>query len=303
MSDHPLNWLKLVYHHPPVSAEAVSELLFEAGAQGLWEDPPDDRGRLVTLAGFSPDDRDRLAGLLPQVAARLAEAFGLAADEFEFSLELEENHDWAEKWKEGLAPFVAGPRLAVAPTWWPADDLPDREVLLRIDPGLAFGSGHHATTFMCLTNLAELAPDARRILDVGAGSGILSLACAALNPAAEIIGVDSDPDTVEVARDNAAANGLADRVDFSARPLNQLSPPFDLIAANITSNPLIELAPAISALAGPDARLVLSGLPESQAPEVYEIYRQQGWLGGEISRQDGWEARVFTRSGSSAGPD
>lgn len=302
MADHPLNWLKLVFHHPPVCSEAVSELLFEVGAQGLWEDPPDGRGRLVTLAGFGPEDRARLTGLLPQVAARLAEAFDLGVDEFEYRLELEENHDWAEKWKEGLAPFVAGPRLAVAPTWWPNDDLPDREVMLRIDPGLAFGSGHHATTFMCLTNLAELVPAARRILDVGAGSGILSLACAALNPAAEIIGVDNDPETVAVARDNAAANGLADRVDFSARPLNQLSPPFDLIVANITSNPLMELAPAISALAGPGARLVLSGLPESQAPEVYELYQQLGWLGGEISRQDGWEARVLTWSGSGTGP-
>lgn len=296
MTGHPLNWLKVVFHHPPITAEAVSELLFEAGAQGLWEDPPDGRGRLVTLAGFGPDDGQRLDSLLPEVAARLSEAFDLAADEFEFSLVLEEDHDWAEKWKEGLTPFVAGPRLAVAPTWWPDADLPDREVVLRIDPGLAFGSGHHATTFMCLACLSELASSARRILDVGAGSGILSLACAALNPRAEIIGVDNDPDTVEVARDNAEANGLAERVDFSARPLDQLSPPFDLIVANITSNPLMELAPAISALAGPVARLVLSGLPESQAPEVYEVYQGLGWMGGETSRQDGWEARVFSRS-------
>lgn len=295
MTGHSLNWLKVVFHHPPITAEAVSELLFEAGAQGLWEDPPDGRGRLVTLAGFGPDDGQRLDSLLPQVAARLAEAFDLAAGDFEFSLVLEEDHDWAEKWKEGLTPFVAGPRLAVAPTWWPDEDLPDREVVLRIDPGLAFGSGHHATTFMCLTHLSDLAPAARRILDVGAGSGILSLACAALNPGAEIIGVDNDPDTVEVAQDNAAANGLADRVDFSARPLSELTPPFDLIVANITSNPLMELAPAISALAGPGGRLLLSGLPESQAPEVYEVYSQLGWLGGETSRQDGWEARVFSR--------
>jgi len=295
MTDHPLNWLKLVFHHPPITAEAVSELLFEAGAQGLWEDPPDGRGRLVTLAGFGPNERERLGDLLPELAARLAGAFDLATEEFEFSLELEEDHDWAEKWKEGLSPFAAGPRLAVAPTWWPDDDLPDREVVLRIDPGLAFGSGHHATTFMCLTLLSELAPAAARILDVGAGSGILSLACAALNPRAEIIGVDNDPDTVKVARDNAQANRLAARVDFSARPLDQLGLPFDLIVANITSGPLMELAPAITALAGPGGRLVLSGLPESPAPEVYEFYQGLGWIGGKISRQDGWEARVFSR--------
>jgi len=295
MSARPSNWLKVVFHAPPVTSEAVSELLFQAGAKGLWEDSPDDQGRLVTMAGFVEEDGARLADLLPGLAERLAEAFDLAAGDFHFSLELEENHDWAEKWKEGLAPFTAGPRLAVAPTWWPEKDLPEREVVLRIDPGLAFGSGHHATTFMCLTSLAELAPAAKRILDVGAGSGILALACAALNPAAVVIGVDNDPETVEVAEGNAAANGLTGRVDFSDRPLDRLDPPFDLIVANITSNPLMELAPGLTGLAGPGARLVLSGLPETQAPEVYEVYGRLGWLGGEISRLDGWEARVFTR--------
>lgn len=299
MSIRPTNWLKVIFHAPPITSEAVSELLFQAGAKGLWEDAPDDRGRLVLMAGFAVEDGAGLADLLPGLAERLAEAFDLVVEEFAFRLELEENHDWAEKWKEGLAPFTAGPRLAVAPTWWPEEDLPDREVVLRIDPGLAFGSGHHATTFMCLTFLSELAPAAGRILDVGAGSGILALACAALNPGAEIIGVDNDPETVEVAAGNAAANGLTGRVDFSDRPLDRLRPPFDLIVANITSGPLMELAPGLTGLAGPGALLVLSGLPESQAPEVYEVYGLLGWQGGEIKRLDGWEARVFSRPLSS----
>ncbi len=295
MAGRPANWLKVTLHHPSATAEAVGSLLFEAGAQGLWEDLPDARGRLVTRAGFPTADRERLAQFGPELVGRLAEAFEIPSGEFEFHLELEENHDWAEKWKEGLEPIVVSPRLAVAPTWWPEADLPAREIVLRIDPGLAFGSGHHATTFLCLAHLAELAPLAARILDVGAGSGILSLAAAALNPAAEVIGVDNDPETVAVAQDNARDNRLARRVDFSARPLAELAPPFDLIVANITSNPLIELAPAITRLAAEGGRLVLSGLPENEAEEVYRVYQALGWAGLETARRDGWEARAFTR--------
>ncbi|MDR0881876.1 MAG: 50S ribosomal protein L11 methyltransferase [Candidatus Adiutrix sp.] len=294
MAENPLNWLKVSLHHPPAATEAVSALLFEAGAAGLWEDPPDERGRLVMLAGFPPADQARLEAALPEMVARLAAAFDFPTADFAFGLTLEKNHDWAEKWKEGLKPIPVSSRLAVAPTWWPADDLPAGDIILRIDPGLAFGSGHHATTFMCLAHLAELAPRARRILDLGAGSGILSLACAALNPEAEVVGRDNDPETLAVAEANARANQLTG-IDFSVRPLEDLTAPFDLIVANITSGPLMELAPAVSRLTGPGAWLILSGLPEKDAPEVYEVYESLGWAGQQISRQDGWEAGVFLR--------
>ena len=115
MAENPFNWLKVSLHHPPATTEAVSSLLFDAGAGGLWEDPPDERGRLVMLAGFPPADQARLEAALPEIVARLAAAFDLPAADFAFSLTLEKNHDWAEKWKEGLKPILGSPRLAVAP--------------------------------------------------------------------------------------------------------------------------------------------------------------------------------------------
>ncbi|MDL2226437.1 50S ribosomal protein L11 methyltransferase [Deltaproteobacteria bacterium OttesenSCG-928-M10] len=296
MSGRSLNWLKVTVHHPPVAGEALSALLFDEGAQGVWEDLPDARGRPVSRAGFGPEERARLEKTLPVIVARLAEAFDLPAGDFDFRLELEESHDWAEKWKEGLAPVIISPALALAPTWWPADDLPEAAVILRLDPGLAFGSGHHATTFLCLKLLVAAAPAARRILDVGAGSGILSLAAAACAPEAEVIGVDNDPDTIEVARENAELNNLGRRVSFSGRDLAELQGTFDLIVANITLGPLTELAPAITRLAESGGGLILSGLLDSQAEEAAEVYAALGWNLARRLDRDEWSALLFAKS-------
>ena len=294
-----LAWLKVTLRHPPEAAEAASALLFEAGAAGLWEDQPDERGRVVTRAGFATEERYRLAALGPALAGRLAGAFGLDKDDFDFELELEESRDWAEKWKEGLSPVLVSPALAVAPTWWPEEEGPEAAVVLRLDTGLAFGSGHHATTWLCLRLLAGLAPKAGRILDVGFGSGILALAAAALNPAAEVLGVDNDSTVLAVAEDNAALNGLT--VGFSLRTLDQLAPPFRLIAANLTLAPLLELAPGLSRLSGPGGRLILSGLLNSQADEAAQAYEALGFtLESRLSREE-WAALVLTR-GAAPGP-
>ncbi|MDR1921441.1 MAG: 50S ribosomal protein L11 methyltransferase [Candidatus Adiutrix sp.] len=298
-----LAWLKVVVHHPPCAADALSSLLFAEGAAGIWEDTPDARGRQVTKAGFAPSEAGRLAGLLPAMVANLAEAFAEPVGEFDFHLAEETDQNWAEKWKEGLEPIVVAGRLIIAPTWSPTADLRRKYgdgPVLRLDPGLAFGSGHHASTFLCLYALTALAPAARRILDVGAGSGILSLAAAALTGEAEIVGIDNDPETISVAAANAELNQLAGRLDFSARALSELRPSFDLIAANITLNPLLELAPAITFLAGNRGRLILSGLLESQAGEAVAVYAAHGWgLERRLSRE-GWAALIFVKGRGAA---
>lgn len=296
-----LNWLKLTVHHPPIAAEALSGLLFDAGAQGVWEDLPDPLGRLVSRAGFEPSESEKLGRLMPAIIANLSESFELDQGTFEFSLELEERHDWAEKWKEGLKPVLVTSNLALAPTWWPEDDLPEAGNVLRLDPGLAFGSGHHATTFLCLKLLAEMAPSARRILDVGAGSGILSIAAAALNPAARVTGVDNDPDTIEVAYENAALNKLSD-LEFSAGNLDAIEDTFDLIVANITLSPLVELAPAISKKALPGSRLILSGLLDSQVDEAAAVYTALGWGLDRRLGRDEWAALAFSKGGPDKHP-
>jgi len=301
MTKEALNWLKVTISHPPVAAEAVSALLFDEGASGVWEDRPDEGGRQVTRAGFAPGAEAGLKSMLPERLKNLAEIFELPPTDFNFSLELEEDHDWAEKWKEGLKPIIVSSRLAVAPTWWPEEDLPERRFVLRLDPGLAFGSGHHATTWLCLSLLDECAPAARRILDVGSGSGILALAAARLNEQAEITGIDNDLETISVALENALANNLEGRINFSGRTLYELSPPFDLIVANITLGPLVELAPAISTQAAAGGRLILSGLLTAQAEEAAETYTPLGWRQVRRLDRDEWSALLLERAEAAGG--
>ncbi|UQZ89753.1 50S ribosomal protein L11 methyltransferase [Deltaproteobacteria bacterium Smac51] len=292
--ERPSNWLKVSIHHPPDAAEALSALLFEEEASGVWEDLPDRLGRMVTRAGFDVSARPGLEKRLPEMIAAVADSFGLPVSEFEHSLEVEVNHDWAEKWKEGLKPISVSPGLAIAPTWWPEDDQPEAEVVLKVDPGLAFGSGHHATTFLCLTLLSEMAGAAASILDVGAGSGILSMAAAAINPGARVVGVDNDLDTIAVAEENAALNNLPG-LEFSGKDLSELGESFDLIVANITLNPLVGLAPLISARAGDNGRLILSGLLQTQAEEAAAEYGKHGWQLQSRLDRDEWSALVLAR--------
>jgi ribosomal protein L11 methyltransferase len=137
----------------------------------------------------------------------------------------------------------------------------------------------------------------------------LSLAAAALNPAAEVFGVDNDPDTLAVAEANAAANGLAGRIKFSVTTgteaeetaaLKDLAPPFDLMAANLTLAPLLELAPRLTSLAGPAGRLILSGLLDNQASAAASAYEVLGWtLEASLQREE-WAALVLNRAGGPA---
>jgi len=299
MNEHPLNWFKVTIHHPPMAAEAVSALLFDEGASGVWEDQPDAQGRQVTRAGFPQECAGSLENRLPDLIENLALIFESNSDDFKLFMEMEKNHDWAEKWKEGLEPITIGAQLTIAPTWWSKNDLPEAQTVLRIDPGLAFGSGHHASTFMCLKLLCDYAAEAARVLDVGAGSGILSLTAAALNPAAEIYGVDNDPDTIGVAEENAFDNKLGHRIKFSAQDLSSLKAGFDLIMANITLKPLQDLAPQISRLAGDQARLILSGLLETQLAEIRQSYESLGWGLQRRMGRDEWAGLLFVKGAES----
>ncbi len=293
------DWLKLSLHHPPITSEAVSELLFSLGALSLWEDAPDDLGRLVTRAGFSLDLAEELKDKFPLSLAFLAQAFELEISEFSYDFAVESDRNWAEKWKEGLAPVVINQRLALAPTWWNEGDLPKAEVVLRLDPGLAFGSGHHHSTQMALKFLADLDLAGAFVLDVGAGSGILSLAAAAMNPEAKILGVDQDQDTIAVAWENAATNGFSaetERLRFSGQDLPELTGPYDLILANITLDVLSFLAPGITKLAACGSLLILSGLLTSQVTECAEIYSALGWEVQRELNQDEW-ASLLLRKG------
>lgn len=252
--------------------EIVAAQLWAAGAVGVWEQPTQ------LVAWFA--DRE-VAGLPPG---------GAFTDE--------PDRDWQAEWKATIAPVTAG-RFAVVPTWLVASHEPAAdEVTLVLDPGRAFGSGHHATTTQCLELLDELAAGGRvtgelsglRVADVGCGSGVLAIAAA--RRGATAVGTDIDPDAVAVTTDNAARNGVVvpaavGSTDQAARLLGGAA---DVVLANLVTDTVAELAAELVELLQPGGTLIASGIATDREDVAVEPLRRAGLIITERRSRDGWSA-------------
>lgn len=174
------------------------------------------------------------------------------------------NEDWANNWKVHFKPVRIGKRLVIKPTWEEYQEA-EGDLVIRIDPGMAFGTGAHPTTKMCLESLERIAFDAcggklpNPVLDVGTGSGVLSIAAALLG-ATEITAVDIDPEAVRVTRENLELNGVADLVAASTTDLSRLPEGFAVVVANILAEELVRLSDQLISRVAPGGWLILSGI-------------------------------------------
>ena len=199
-----------------------------------------------------------------------------------------EDRDWLQTWRRGLTPRRFG-GLLVAPLQGAPPLGGDAVATVRLDPGLAFGSGAHPTTALCLEWLASADLATKRVLDVGSGSGILGIAALALG-AKSLVAVDHDPQALLATRENAVTNGVLDRVEPLAE-LTAAAGRFDLVVANIVSGALIDMAPALLARLATDGWLLLSGILPEQAVDVADAYRGAVEFAPAMQR-DEWAALV-----------
>ncbi|MEJ5171204.1 MAG: 50S ribosomal protein L11 methyltransferase [Fimbriimonadales bacterium] len=203
------------------------------------------------------------------------------------------DQDWSETWKRFFKPFRVGDRLVVRPSW-ESVSLGPGDVEVEIDPGQAFGTGDHPTTRLCLQLLAGLPWDGLRVADVGCGSGILGIAAAKLG-AAEVVGVDIDEASVEVARQNAQRNGVPCRwlVGNGFEPLE--GDAFDAAFSNIISAVLIRIAPDAARAVRPGGLWIVSGVIEANWPDVLRAAENAGFGLMEARREGEWLAAVLQR--------
>lgn len=195
-----------------------------------------------------------------------------------------EDQDWERSWMDNFQPMRFGRRLWIVPSWHAAPE-PDA-VNLLLDPGLAFGTGTHPTTALCLEWLDDQELAGQTVLDFGCGSGILAIAALLLG-ADRAVGTDIDPQALEASRDNANRNGIAPESFPLYLPEQLPHEPADVVVANILAGPLVQLAPRITSLVRPGGRLALSGILAEQAEEVRAAYATDFEL-EPTAEKDGW---------------
>jgi ribosomal protein L11 methyltransferase len=278
----------LVLAAPAADVELLAVRLFDEGALGVeLQEPgqalmpgtpplPPEGGRCI--AHFAWRDE----------ALRAAASLGRAEAPVEIA-----DEDWSVAWRKQHRPLRIGPRSWVQPPWEDAPAAPG-ESRVVIDPGMAFGTGSHATTALCLERVDELLAEraGAALLDIGTGSGIIAFLAVKLG-AGRVTGTENDPVALEAARRGAELNGIpAGRITWALADVDQLSgPPHQIVVANILLNTLVELAPGIARQVAPGGCLVLSGLLADQAQAAEDAYRAQGLVPSGRKERERW-ARV-----------
>lgn len=282
-------WLQLRLAITPEQAPACEDSLLEVGAVSVTymdaEDQPIfepdlgttplwSRTHLLALFEANVDQQSLLAHLRLLLGGELPD----------YELQPLEDQDWERSWMDNFQPLCFGKRLWIVPSWHSAPD--PQAVNLLLDPGLAFGTGTHPTTALCLEWLDAHAPEGLNVLDFGCGSGILAIAALLLG-AQQATGTDIDVQALEASRDNAQRNGIAEERFPLYLPPQLPAQPADLVLANILAGPLVQLAPVLTAHVRPGGALVLSGILREQAEEVRAAYAEHFDL-APTTEKEGW---------------
>lgn len=283
-------WIQLRLSADEETAEKYSDWLSACGAQAvtfidakdtpIYEPLPGDEvlywhNTVVMGLYDASHDMDKVISYLQRIHPD--------KKEMQFKLEQLEDKDWEREWMDNFHPMKFGERLWVCPSW---REVPDPEAVnVMLDPGLAFGTGTHPTTALCLTWLDSLDLKDKVVVDFGCGSGILSLAALKLG-AKKVIGIDIDPQALQASQENAKRNGVEDRLELFL-PKDQPTLQADVVVANILAGPLRELAPTIIEFVAPEGLLALSGVLEEQAVSLQSTYGQ--WCEMEpVTIQEEW---------------
>nr|WP_321465892.1 50S ribosomal protein L11 methyltransferase [uncultured Desulfobulbus sp.] len=302
--DSPSQWLKVSFFCPLELLESASDLLGVLSGTGVEQSPETEAG--ATISGFfqlgeptgEPPPPLTADAVTAEVTSQLKDLFALYnAATPTLTTALMADEDWATSWQQFFKPFAIVPNLVIKPSW--ETYVPQEgEQVIEMDPGMAFGTGQHASTRMALALIQESMAKGNTdaALDVGTGTGILAMA-AVLFGASRAVAIDNDLDAVRVARENIALNGLADKIEVSTTPVEQVPSTFPLVIANIVHDVLIEMAQTLTRLTTLEGHLVLAGiLSGDQEANIIREYTALGFSLLNRQYQDEWVALQFQRT-------
>jgi ribosomal protein L11 methyltransferase len=271
--------------------ESASALLFDLGSTGIVT--LDETAESVKVGAYfdGAKDTDDIKRTIEAEFARAGRPDALSS----VSISSVPEQDWMQKWKEGFEAIEIGSRLVVAPSW----KLPgksDGRVVIQIDPGMAFGTGTHETTRLCLEAI-ERHWQGGSLLDVGTGTGILAIAAALLAPGSRVAAIDVDPQAVEVARENLAINGVSSSIELlEAQPRNLTGQEFNVVVANLTAEVIIDLMTDLARCVTGNGAMILSGILSELAEDVARALEACGFNVTERREAGEWCAFVAIRN-------
>jgi len=310
-----VKWTEITVVTSQEAKEAVTDILYRAGATGVViEDAaivlladdvedytpvpmPDIPLEEVRVTAYLPLEHAQPA-LIDSIRLEVAALLDFALDpgRGEVLLAEVEEADWATAWKQYYKPIYVGDHLLIKPSWEELSEPTDR-VIVELDPGMAFGTGTHATTLMCLEFLDSLEVQGKNVLDLGCGSGILSMAAAKLG-AHKVLALDYDPIAVKVSQQNVVHNHLEHVVTVRESNLfSSAEGQFDVVVANIIARIIIEAMPGIKSHLAPDGMCIASGIIHEKLDGVLAAVGEQGLQVVEQKNQGEWVALAITHKG------
>ncbi len=291
-----MRWAEISIQADRDALDIASDVLMNEGCAGTLERQLDDTDSSFAMCsvGYLPVD-DRLEDTLNRMRARLERCVETEPSILspEISIRWVEDEDWANAWKQFFKPVRIG-KVVIKPSWESYSREPD-DVVVELDPGMAFGTGTHPTTQLCLSVLQDIISGDEVVFDIGCGSGILSMAAAGLG-AAQVQAIDNDPVAVKVARENVSNSGLAGTISvFEANSPAAIGGLADVVVANIISSVIIDMSAPLAAKVRPGGRLIASGIIAEREDEVTAELQSVGLHHVETRADGDWVAIVFRR--------
>ena len=284
-------WFQLTLTVPPEVVDPLTSFLDEQGSSGQ-EIKEESEDRAVVVAYFDRKIAPRQVRLnTVRYLDRLLD-LGMLSELPQVQW-ADTPEDWKDTWKQYFKPIEVTPRLVIRPSWEPCSLSPDQSEII-IDPKVAFGTGHHETTRICLRAEEALVGPGNDVLDVGTGTGILCIRAVQLG-AKYALGLDNDAEAIEVAQENLVVNGVQDRVELLCGDVHDLQGSFDLIVSNIRSSVLTPMLPAFARLLVGDGKLVLSGILADEEEGFCRCVTECGFQTGRAWREGEWIGLTATK--------